>query len=101
MASSTGLDAAAKIAADLDAKAAPIEGEEGGYGSRYLSTPAGRSLSRLNGGFNALLSALDTADAAPTTQQSATFENWRKPSKRSYRRGANSSRKTFPRSTTN
>jgi len=37
MASSTGLDAAAKIAAELDAKAALIEGEEGG--ATYLSTP--------------------------------------------------------------
>ena len=76
MASSTGLDAAAKIAAELDAKAALIEGEEGG--ATYLSTPAGRSLSRLNGGLNALLSALDTADAAPTTQQSSTFEELEK-----------------------
>ncbi len=72
-ASSTGLDAAAKMAAALDAKAAPIEGEEGGYGSGYLSTPAGRSLARLNGGLNALVSALDSADAAPTTQQTAVF----------------------------
>ena len=38
-----------------------------------MSTPAGRSLSRLNSGFNALVSALDTADAAPTTQQIAMF----------------------------
>src|ERR1035441_10231203 len=66
-------DAIKKIAADLEAKAAPIEGEEGGYGTRYLSTPEGRSLSRLNSGFSALVSALDTADAAPTTQQTAMF----------------------------
>jgi hypothetical protein len=38
-----------------------------------LSTPEGRSLARLNGGLNALVSALDTADAAPTTQQAAMF----------------------------
>jgi hypothetical protein len=38
-----------------------------------LSTPEGRSLARLNGGLNALVSALDTADAAPTTQQVAMF----------------------------
>jgi hypothetical protein len=63
----------AKAASDLDSRAAAIEGAEGGYGSRYLSTPEGRSLSRLNGGFNAVLSALDTADAAPTTQQVTTF----------------------------
>ncbi|MGA9415346.1 MAG: hypothetical protein WBV60_11705, partial [Terriglobales bacterium] len=66
-------DAIKKAAADLEAKAAPIEGQSGGYGTRYLSTPAGRSLSRLNSGFNALVSALDTADAAPTTQQVAMF----------------------------
>ncbi len=62
-----------KTAADLEAKAAFIEGEEGGYGTRYLSTPEGRSLARLNSGFNRLVSALDTADAAPTTQQIAMF----------------------------
>jgi hypothetical protein len=73
MASSTALDAAAKIAAELEAKAASLEGEEGGYGTSYLSTPEGRSLARLNSGFNSLVSALDTADAAPTTQQTATF----------------------------
>ena len=66
-------DAIQKTAADLEAKAAPIEGEEGDYATRYLSTPAGRSLARLNNGFNTLVSALDTADAAPTTQQAAMF----------------------------
>jgi photosystem II stability/assembly factor-like uncharacterized protein len=68
-----GHAAIAKTAAELEAKAAPIEGEEGGYGTRYLSTPEGRSLSRLNSGLSTLVSALDTADAAPTTQQSAMF----------------------------
>jgi photosystem II stability/assembly factor-like uncharacterized protein len=68
-----GPDAITKTAAELDAKAATIEGEEGDYATRYLSTPEGRSLARLNGGFNALVSALDTADAAPTTQQVAMF----------------------------
>jgi len=63
----------AKTAADLEAKAAPIEGEEGDYATRYLSTPEGRSLARLNNGLNTLVSALDTADAAPTTQQAAMF----------------------------
>ncbi len=58
-----------KTAAALETKAAAIAGGEGGYGSRYLSTPEGRSLARLNGGFGAIISALDTADAAPTTQQ--------------------------------
>ncbi len=68
-----GPDAIKKTAAELDAKAASIEGEEGDYRARYLSTPEGRSLARLNGGLNALVSALDTADAAPTTQQVAMF----------------------------
>ena len=62
-----------KTAAALEAKAAAIEGEEGDYRARYLSTPEGRSLARLNGGLNALVTALDTADAAPTTQQAAMF----------------------------
>ena len=66
-------DAIKKAAADLEAKAAPIEGGEGGYGTHYLSTPEGRSLSILNSGFGAVASALDTADAAPTTQQTAIF----------------------------
>jgi hypothetical protein len=63
-----------KAAADaLETKLAALEGDEGGYGTRFFSTPEGRSLARLNTGFNMLLSALDTADAAPTSQQSATF----------------------------
>jgi hypothetical protein len=68
-----GPEAITKTAGELEAKAAPIEGEEGGYGTRYLSTREGRSLARLNSGFSALVSALDTADAAPTTQQTAMF----------------------------
>jgi photosystem II stability/assembly factor-like uncharacterized protein len=64
-------DAIQKPAAALEGKAASIEGEEGGYATLYLSTPEGRSLSRLNGGLNALVGAVDTADAAPTTQQFA------------------------------
>jgi hypothetical protein len=66
-------DAITETAAGLEAKAAAIEGDEGGYGARYLSTPEGRSLARLNSGLNTLVSALDTADAAPTTQQKTTF----------------------------
>ena len=58
---------AAKIAA-LETKAATLEGDEG---PRYLSTPEGRSLVQLNAGLGTVLSALDSADAAPTTQQSA------------------------------
>ncbi|MFZ3342563.1 MAG: glycoside hydrolase [Terriglobales bacterium] len=59
---------------DLDAKAAAIEGTEGGYGTRFLTTPEGRSLARLNGGLGTMLAQLDTADAAPTTQEIAMFE---------------------------
>jgi hypothetical protein len=66
-------DAIQKATADLQAKATTIEGEGGGYGARFLSTPEGRTLSRLNSGFDALVSALDTADAAPTTQQVEMF----------------------------
>ena len=62
-----------KAATTLEAKAAAIEGEEGGYGASYLSTPEGRSLSRLNGGFAGIISSLDTADAEPTTQEMAMF----------------------------
>jgi len=58
---------ATKIA-ELETKAAALEGEDG---PRYLSSPEGRSLVRLNGGLGTLLSALDSADVAPTTQQSA------------------------------
>ena len=60
-----------KTADALEAKAAPIEGEPGGNDARYLNTPEGRSLSRLNRGFGAVISALDSADAAPTTQEAA------------------------------
>ncbi|MFZ0684137.1 MAG: glycoside hydrolase [Terriglobales bacterium] len=78
MASSTAMDGAAKIAAELETKAIAIEGEEGDYMAHYLSSPAGRSLARLNGGFNALLNALGSSDDAPTTQQSAMFEELEK-----------------------
>jgi hypothetical protein len=54
----------------LDAKAAAIEGTEG---FQYLSTPEGRSLTRLNAGLAQLLGGIDSADAAPTTQQTAMF----------------------------
>jgi photosystem II stability/assembly factor-like uncharacterized protein len=58
---------------DLEARATVLEGSEGDYMSHYLATPGGRSLSRLNGGFNAMLAALDSADAPPTTQQVEMF----------------------------
>jgi len=68
-----------KSAADaLEAKLAALEGDEGGYGARFLSSPEGRSLARLNSGFSQVLAALDSADAAPTTQQSAMFEELEK-----------------------
>jgi hypothetical protein len=70
-ASSTGLDVAAKLSTELEAKAAVIEGGAGGYGARYMTTPEGRSLSHLNSGLGTVVSALDSADAAPTTQQVA------------------------------
>jgi hypothetical protein len=56
----------------VQAKAAALEGEEGGYGAHFLSTPEGRTMARLNAGYSAVLSGLDSADAAPTTQQTAT-----------------------------
>jgi len=65
-------------AASLEAKLAALEGDEGGYGTRFLSTPEGRTLARLNTGFNMLLSGLDSADAPPTSQQSATFADLEK-----------------------
>jgi hypothetical protein len=68
----------AKTIAALEAKAAALEGDGGGYGTRFLSTPEGRSLARLNTGLGAVLSALDSADAAPTTQQSGMFADLEK-----------------------
>jgi photosystem II stability/assembly factor-like uncharacterized protein len=62
----------------LEAKAAALEGNEGGYGTHFLSTPEGRSLARLNTGFNTLLNAFDSADAGPTTQQTAMFADLEK-----------------------
>jgi hypothetical protein len=60
-----------RMIADLESKGAALEGDEGGYGTRFLSVPEGRSLARLNTGFSSVLSALDSADAPPTTQQVA------------------------------
>jgi photosystem II stability/assembly factor-like uncharacterized protein len=59
---------------DLDKKAAQIEGSAGEYGSTFLSGPGGRGLARLNGGLNSLLATVDSADAAPTTQAVAMFD---------------------------
>jgi hypothetical protein len=63
----------AKLISGLESEAAALEGDEGSYGARFLSTPDGRSLARLNTGFSAVLSAFDGSDATPTTQQSAMF----------------------------
>ncbi|HXY49417.1 MAG TPA: glycoside hydrolase [Terriglobales bacterium] len=52
----------------LDQKVALLEGSTGGYGASFLATPAGRSLARLNVGFSNLLSTVNSADAAPTSQ---------------------------------
>jgi photosystem II stability/assembly factor-like uncharacterized protein len=57
----------------LEKKAADLEGTEGGYNARFLSTPEGRSLARLNAGLYALLQAVDSADTAPTTQEISTL----------------------------
>ena len=57
--------------ADLDKKAAELEGPSGGYGAVFLRDAAGRSLARLSGGLNQLLGAVDGADAEPTSQQIA------------------------------
>jgi photosystem II stability/assembly factor-like uncharacterized protein len=50
-----------------------LEGTEGGFGATFLSTPEGRSLARLNVALNTLLGVVDSADAAPTPQATATF----------------------------
>jgi len=70
--------ALAKSIQSLEAKVAAIEGTEGGYGMRYLTTPEGRSLARLNSAYGTILEQLDTADAAPTTQQEAMFKELEK-----------------------
>jgi hypothetical protein len=43
--------------------------------STFLSTPEGRSLTRLNVALNKLLSAVDSADVAPTPVQMAAFDD--------------------------
>jgi hypothetical protein len=59
--------------AELDKKLAEVEGTAGGYGAQYLGTPAARGLARLNSGLSTLLTIVDSADAAPTTQAIAAF----------------------------
>jgi photosystem II stability/assembly factor-like uncharacterized protein len=60
---------------DLEKKAADLEGKEGGFGSTYMAGPDGKGLARLNVGLNNLLSNVDSADAAPTSQALATFDD--------------------------
>jgi photosystem II stability/assembly factor-like uncharacterized protein len=62
----------------LESKAAEVEGGEGGYGRAFLSTSEGRSLTRLTAGLNILMAAVDSADAAPTTQAVSTFNDLNK-----------------------
>jgi hypothetical protein len=64
--------------ADLEKKAAELEGTPGGYGATFLSTPEGRSLARLNTALKNLLAIVDSADAAPTSQAVATFADVQK-----------------------
>jgi photosystem II stability/assembly factor-like uncharacterized protein len=64
-----------KTAAAVESKTAELEGSEGGYGTTFLSTPEGRSLARLNVGLNTLLTAVDSAEAAPTTQAVSMFSD--------------------------
>ena len=68
----------ARLIRDIDAleqRAAELQGTEGGWGALFLSTPEGRSLTRLNVGLNTLLSAVDSADAAPTSSEGDTFHD--------------------------
>jgi hypothetical protein len=64
-----------KTVAAVESKTAELEGSEGGYGTSFLSTPEGRSLARLNVGLNTLLTAVDSAEAAPTTQAVSMFND--------------------------
>jgi hypothetical protein len=59
--------------AELEKKAAELEGTPGGYGATFLSTPEGRSLARLNTALKNLMGIVDSADAAPTSQAVTTF----------------------------
>ena len=57
----------------LDNKVQELEGNE--EGGRFLSTPEGRSVARLNTGLTTLLESVDSADAAPTRTQVNTFSD--------------------------
>ena len=59
----------------LDKEAADLEGAEGGYGTTFLTGPAGNSLARLNTALTNLLATVDSADTAPTTQAAEMFDD--------------------------
>jgi photosystem II stability/assembly factor-like uncharacterized protein len=63
----------AETIATLDSKLQDLAGSD--EGATFLSTPQGRSLARLNVGLITLLASVDSADAAPTTQQSVVFKD--------------------------
>ena len=64
--SAEAVDALARTLAELEGKT---------EGSTFLSTPEGRSLTRLNVALNTLLKAVDSADTAPTPAQMETFKD--------------------------
>jgi photosystem II stability/assembly factor-like uncharacterized protein len=66
------------VVAPLYKKSDDIVGKPGGFGTGFLTTPEGRSLSRLNSGFGTMLQAFDSSDDAPTTQQVAMFDELNK-----------------------
>ena len=59
----------------LERRLSDLDGTEGGWGALFLSTPEGRSLTRLNVGLKTLLAAVDSADTAPTKAESDTFRD--------------------------
>jgi hypothetical protein len=61
--------------ASLEKTVGELEGDTGGYGRYFLSTPAGRSLARLNAGLYALLQNVGSADTAPSAAAAATFSD--------------------------
>jgi photosystem II stability/assembly factor-like uncharacterized protein len=63
----------AEAMAALAQELAELEGKT--EGSTFLSTPEGRSLTRLNVALNNLLKAVDNADTAPTPVQLETFND--------------------------
>jgi photosystem II stability/assembly factor-like uncharacterized protein len=66
---------AGQALASLEKRVGELEGDTGGYGAYFLSTPAGRGLARLNAGLYALLQTVDSADTAPTAAVAATFND--------------------------